>query len=155
MSLSVSGILTAAYEPVEHEMLKWAGKKHTWTDPLMQSLEDQGHIHHVNLDNLLDMAGHGGVSDIKVIRIPLTWTKNDELKNNTEGKKIELVKSMLENLINSHDDLFSHKYGHEICKLVIAKDYFRILGETKDLPGAQGYLRMLHTIYAEVNPLAG
>lgn len=39
------------------------------------------------------------------INVPITWTKGDEAKNPTDNQKIALVKSLIENGINSHDDL--------------------------------------------------
>lgn len=39
------------------------------------------------------------------ISVPITWTKGDDAKNPTENQKIALVKQILENGINSHDDL--------------------------------------------------
>lgn len=45
------------------------------------------------------------VYDIAQLNVPVTWTKGDDAKNPTESQKIALVKSLLENAINSHDDL--------------------------------------------------
>lgn len=39
------------------------------------------------------------------ISVPVTWTKGDDAKNPTENQKVALVKQLLENGINSHDDL--------------------------------------------------
>lgn len=45
------------------------------------------------------------VFDIAQLNVPVTWTKGDEAKNPSENQKIALVRSLLENGINSHDDL--------------------------------------------------
>jgi hypothetical protein len=45
------------------------------------------------------------VFDIAQINVPVTWTKGDDAKNPSENQKIALVKALLENGINSHDDL--------------------------------------------------
>jgi hypothetical protein len=45
------------------------------------------------------------VYDIAQLNVPVTWTKGDDAKNPTESQKIALVKALLENAINSHDDL--------------------------------------------------
>ena len=42
--------------------------------------------------------------DVAQISVPVVWTKGDEAKNPTESQKISLVKQLLENAINSHDD---------------------------------------------------
>lgn len=39
------------------------------------------------------------------ISVPVVWTKGDDAKNPTENQKIAFVKGLLENGINSHDDL--------------------------------------------------
>lgn len=39
------------------------------------------------------------------ISVPVVWTKGDDAKNPTSNQKIALVKQLLENGINSHDDL--------------------------------------------------
>ena len=38
------------------------------------------------------------------ISVPVVWTKGDDAKNPTEAQKVALVKQLLENGINSHDD---------------------------------------------------
>ncbi len=43
--------------------------------------------------------------DIAEVSVPIVWSKKDEVQNPTENQKIALVKSLLENGINSHDDL--------------------------------------------------
>lgn len=47
--------------------------------------------------------------DIAQVNVPVTWTKGDEAKNPSESQKIALVKSLLENGINSHDDLLEQR----------------------------------------------
>lgn len=39
------------------------------------------------------------------ISVPVVWTKGDDAKNPTESQKVALVKQLLENGINSHDDM--------------------------------------------------
>ena len=43
--------------------------------------------------------------NIAQISVPVVWTKGDDAKNPEENQKIALVKQLLENGINSHDDL--------------------------------------------------
>jgi len=49
------------------------------------------------------------VYDIAQLNVPVTWTKGDEAKNPEENQKIALVKALLENAINSHDDLIEQR----------------------------------------------
>lgn len=38
------------------------------------------------------------------LSVPVTWSKGDEAKNPTENQKVDFVKALLTNAINSHDD---------------------------------------------------
>jgi hypothetical protein len=49
------------------------------------------------------------VYDIAQLNVPVTWTKGDEAKNPTDTQKIALVRSLLENAVDSHDDLLEQK----------------------------------------------
>jgi hypothetical protein len=42
---------------------------------------------------------------IAELTIPIVWTKKDEVQNPSENQKVALVKSLLTNAIDSHDDL--------------------------------------------------
>lgn len=42
---------------------------------------------------------------IAELSVPVTWSKKDEVQNPSENQKVALVKGLLENGINSHDDL--------------------------------------------------
>ena len=46
------------------------------------------------------------VYDIAQVKVDVTMTKGDEMKNPSETQKVSLVKQLLENAINSHDDEF-------------------------------------------------
>jgi hypothetical protein len=43
--------------------------------------------------------------DAGQISVPVVWSKADEAKNPTENQKINFTKGLLENAINSHDDI--------------------------------------------------
>lgn len=43
--------------------------------------------------------------DIAQMSVPVVWTKGDDAKNPTASQKVAFVKQLLENAINSHDDL--------------------------------------------------
>ena len=43
--------------------------------------------------------------DIAELSVPMTWSKKTEVQNPTENQKIAFVKQMIENGIDSHDDL--------------------------------------------------
>ena len=43
--------------------------------------------------------------DIAQLSVPVTWTKGDDAKNPSETQKIDFVRALLENAIETHDDL--------------------------------------------------
>lgn len=44
------------------------------------------------------------VYNVAELSIPCVWSKKDEVQNPTENQKIALVRSIIENAVNSHDD---------------------------------------------------
>jgi hypothetical protein len=129
MALSIEQISAVSYPAVLAEMRKPANQ---WAEnAALRVLEKMGFIQHVSLGENIEvpvdyrvnpdtaiLAGDQDVAslvktevitsavfDIAQLNVPVTWTKGDDAKNPTESQKIALVKSLLENAINSHDDL--------------------------------------------------
>ncbi len=128
MSLSISQIVAVSYPAVLAEMRKGANQ---WAESaLMNELERQGAIDRKSLgatiEAPLDYRANPGAGflatdmtpvnltktdvitsasyDIAELSVPVVWSKKDEVQNPTENQKIALVKNLLENGINSHDD---------------------------------------------------
>jgi hypothetical protein len=133
MALTVEQIAAVSYPAVLAEMRKPANQ---WMEnAALRELESAGFIQHVslgeNIEAPLDYRSNpdtavlasdqdsasllktevitSAVYDIAQLNVPVTWTKGDEAKNPTETQKIALVKSLLENGINSHDDLIEQR----------------------------------------------
>ena len=129
MALTIEQISAVSYPAVLAEMRKPANQ---WSEnAALRVLEKMGFIQHVSLGENIEvpvdyrvnpdtaiMAGDQDVAsliktevitsavyDIAQLNVPVTWTKGDDAKNPSENQKIALVKSLLENAINSHDDL--------------------------------------------------
>jgi hypothetical protein len=129
MALSVSQIAAVSYPAVLAEMRKPANQ---WVEnSALRLIEKKGALERIsfgeNIEVPLDYRANpdGGVLaadqdqfaltktevitsavyEIAQVSYPVTWTKGDEVKNPTENQKIALVRSLLENGINSHDDL--------------------------------------------------
>jgi len=129
MALSVEQIAAVSYPAVLADMRKPANQ---WAEnAALRMLEKKGAIQRINFGENIEVPldyrvnPDGGVLasdqdqfnllktevltsavyDIAQISYPVTWTKGDEVKNPTENQKVSLVKSLLENGINSHDDL--------------------------------------------------
>jgi hypothetical protein len=129
MSLSISQIAAVSYPAVLAEMRKAANQ---WAESaFMRELERQGAIERKSLGATievpLDYVRNPGTAilatdlqttsltktevvtsasyDIAEVSVPIVWSKKDEVMNATENQKIALVKQLLENGINSHDDI--------------------------------------------------
>lgn len=129
MALSISQMIAVSYPEVVNEMRKPANQ---WAESaFMRELERQGAVERINgsptIESTIDYQRNQGaefqstdlapVSTSKTevltaaqyepaqLSIPITWSKKDEASNPTPNQKVALVKSLLENGINSHDDL--------------------------------------------------
>lgn len=129
MSLSIEQIAAVSYPAVLAEMRKAANQ---WVEnAALREMERQGVIQRISLgatieapldyrqnpDTAVLAADQDEASLVKTevvtsasynvaqISVPVVWTKGDDAKNPSENQKIALVKQLLENGINSHDDL--------------------------------------------------
>lgn len=129
MALSISQIVAVSYPAVLAEMRKAANQ---WSEnAFLRELEKQGAIVRKSLgatiEAPLDYQRNPGtqilVTDmqptslsktevitaasygIAEVSVPVVWSKKDEVQNPSENQKIALVKSLLENGIESHDDI--------------------------------------------------
>lgn len=133
MALTIEQIAAVSYPAVLAEMRKPANQ---WVENAALSvLERMGFIQHVSLGENIEVPVDyranpdtailvsdqdaasllktevltSAVFDIAQLNVPVTWTKGDDAKNPSENQKIALVKSLLENAINSHDDLIEQR----------------------------------------------
>ncbi len=129
MALDVSQIIAASYNDVVNESRKPANQ---WAESAaMRELEKQGCIDRVDggpqIEHTLDYKRNEGaefqtsdLQDVAVsktdvltaalydpaqLSVPIVWSRADEAKNPTVNQKVNLVKSLLSNGLDSHDDL--------------------------------------------------
>lgn len=129
MSLEIGQILAVSFPKVMAERSKAANQ---WAESaFMRHLERLGAIKRISFGSSLEVpldyqrnpnAGFlatdmESVSLVKTevltaadystgrLSVPITWSKEDEAKNSSENQKIALVKSLIENADESHDDL--------------------------------------------------
>jgi hypothetical protein len=129
MAVSIEQIVAVSYPAVLAEMRKAANQ---WVEnAALREMERQGVIQRVSLGPTIeapldyrvnpDTAVLAGDQDeaslvktdvltsasysVAQISVPVVWTKGDDAKNPTENQKIAFTKQLLENGINSHDDL--------------------------------------------------
>lgn len=129
MALTIDQITAASYPAVLTAMRKPANQ---WAEnALMRAMEKQGAVERKafgpTLEETLDYRRNPdgaflatdmtAVSNAKtevltaasyavgMLAVPITWSEADDVKNPTENQKVALVKSLLENGIQTHDDL--------------------------------------------------
>ena len=129
MAISIEQIAAVSYPAVLAELRKPANQ---WCEnAALRVLEKSGFIKHVSLGENIEVPVDyranpdtailasdqdaasllktevvtSAVFDIAQLNVPVTWTKGDEARNPSENQKIALVKHLLENAIDSHDDL--------------------------------------------------
>lgn len=129
MALSISQILAASFPAVMAEKRKPTNQ---WAESaFLREAERQGAIKKVSLGAVieaqLDYRRNAGAavlaSDLQPmsmtktevltaasyaiasVSVPILWSKEDEAKNPTENQKIDLVDSLINNALDSHDDL--------------------------------------------------
>jgi len=129
MALTIGQIAAVSYPAVLAEMRKGANQ---WAESaFMRELERQGAIIHKSLGATIevpldyqrnpgtailanDMQGTSLTKTevltsasyaIAEVSVPIVWSKKDEVQNPSENQKIALVKGLLENGIDSHDDI--------------------------------------------------
>jgi hypothetical protein len=128
MALSISQIVAASYPAVLAEARKPANQ---WAESaLMRELERQGAIKRISfgptIEAPLDYRSNAGADFLLTdttststtktevltaasytpaeLVVPVNWSRGDEVKNPSMNQKVALVKSILENGLNSHDD---------------------------------------------------
>jgi hypothetical protein len=128
-ALSVSQMISVSYPEVVAEMRK---PENQWAESaFMRELERQGAIERragsPTIELPLDYNANPGAgwdaTDVTAVdttktdvltsaqyvsaqlSVPIVWSKKDEAENPSTNQKIALVKSLLENAVNSHDDI--------------------------------------------------
>ena len=129
MALSVSQIISASYNDVVNEANK---PENNWAESAaMRELEKQGCIERIaggpQIETTLDYKRNDGaefqttdLQDVSVAKtdvltaalydpaqltVPIVWSRADEAKNPSKNQKVDLVKSLLSNGLESHDDV--------------------------------------------------
>lgn len=129
MALSISQMTTVSYPEVLNEMRK---AENQWVEnAFLRECERMGVFESINGAPLnevaLDYKRNDGaefqttdlaqVSTVKTdvltagqfvnaqLQVPIVWSKKDEMENSAPNQKVALVKQLLENAINSHDDV--------------------------------------------------
>lgn len=129
MALSISQMLSVSYPAVLAEARKPSNQ---WSDSaLLRELERLGAIKRISMGPTIEApldyqrnpnAGFlatdlQATSLVKTevltaaeytpgtLSVPIVWSKADEAKNSSENQKVALVKSLLENALETHDDL--------------------------------------------------
>lgn len=126
---TISQLLSVSFNEVRNEMRKPADQ---WSENfLLKKMQEMGFIEKINggyqTEVTLDYKRNPGAEiqtgdldpvdtsktdvltaalyDPAQIVVPIVWSRADEAKNSTPNQKVSLTKSLIENGLNSHDDL--------------------------------------------------
>jgi len=129
MALSIEQIVAYSYEAVLAEMRKGTNQ---WVEnAALRELQKGGFIKHVSLGPTIECPldyrpnpdagilvtdmdsapltkteiGTAASYEIAQLSVPVTWSKGDDAKNPEENQKVNLATQILENGINTHDDI--------------------------------------------------
>jgi len=129
MSLTIDQITAVSYNAVLAEMRR---PENNWMEnAALRELEKQGFLKRVSLGPSIEIpVDYRSNPDTAVLasdldtaalvktevmtaasytpaqlNVPVTWSKGDDAKNPSENQKVAFVKALIENAINSHDDL--------------------------------------------------
>ena len=132
MALSISQILAASYPAVANERRK---PENQWAESaFLTAAERLGFIKRVNfggtLEETLDYRRNAGAAVLSTdlqpmsltktdvltaasfaiasISVPMVWSNEDEAKTPTENSKVDFVESLIDNGMQSHDDIFEN-----------------------------------------------
>ena len=141
VKLGVSDILRASFPAVKAELLK-SGE---WTNDRLNALS--------TFQALGPIAMYKGKKyQIEEVSVPAVWSDTDE-HDGTEANRIAFVKTMLENLLWTHDDLLEGhlKPGY---RLVASDRYHHWLSDIVKTPtetnGRYSYYVKLYTAFVQV-----
>ncbi len=129
MAIPIDQILAASFNDVRNEMRK---PNNQWAESaFLRELEKGGFVKQVAggplAETTVDYRRNPGAAflttdmsevatsktevltaaqyDYAELSVPMVWSRGDEAKNPTENQKVAFVKSLIENTLNSHDDL--------------------------------------------------
>lgn len=129
MAVTISQILASSYAGVANERKK---PENQWAESaFMKALERIGAIKYVNfgptIEETLDYRRNAGAAVLSTdlqpmsltktevltaasytpasVSVPVVWSLEDEAKNPTENQKVDFVDALLNNQLDSHDDL--------------------------------------------------
>lgn len=91
------------------------GKNH-WCDDRLNMMTEKGYIRFVPYSPVHCVDGR--IINMEMLRIPVTWTAGDELHNPTEEKKVALARCLIENAIDSMEDLLLSRLSRQADLLI-------------------------------------
>lgn len=86
----------------------------------------------------------GLAPNIKLVRVPIVWSVLDDIKNNTEAKKIAICKTLIENAIESLDDCILEEMGEG--NVIVSREYRYDLSPVYQPENFHGYVAYVSTV---------
>jgi hypothetical protein len=153
MPFSIGSILTLAFKPY----LDARTSSYHWASKSLRCKEAHGLVKVMSLGTMvdtpiIDQFGHIQSRSYPVdeIAVTVSWSEQDEVINDTENKKVSLVKRLLDNAINHHDQLILKKMGRQY-KAIASKQYRYMLGPIHSHYNNQAHVVKLYSAVAFVH----
>jgi hypothetical protein len=143
--ITIADLLTLAYPAVLAALQK--GNK--WINPELNKRQEEGLIRSMMLGAIVHIPlWGGGVQDYPTEQIvtPMVWTDMDEANANTENKKVSLATSLLENGLQTHDDMLLDKMGNG--QMIVSKHYVYNLTKAYRLESQRTHVVQIYTAAA-------
>lgn len=126
----LNSIIRASFPEIRRDMLASSG----WATDEMRSLVRQNRVSVARLGPLCEIGGQ--LYEIEELNIPMVWPVEDEQRNTTENQRVNLVKQLISNLLDAHDDLLIRRM--EGRHLIVSENYRYQIGDTYAIPGEDG-----------------
>ena len=88
--------------------------------------------------------------DIDYSHIPVTWTKNDEVKQDTEKKRIAFCMSLLQNVVYSAEDYLEMQAKKRKANLLVSQDCQLERGDVYQVVNQLAYYFIVSTVVAYI-----
>ena len=88
--------------------------------------------------------------DVESAHIPVTWTKNDEQRQNTEEKRIAFCAALMQNAVYGAEDYLEMQAKKRKANLIISRDYQLERGPVYQVVNQPAYYFIVSTVVSYV-----
>ena len=135
--LSIAQIIAASFIPAYAAMKDG----HTWADARLNRAMDEGRLVIRPLAASIEV--NGTFYDVSQLNVPTVWTKNGEAKNENPEHRENFCATLINNTINSHEDLIA--FALEDHNLIVSNAYRVERGDVQQVVGQNAFYFLTFT----------